>query len=368
LLAAVCSAFGVLAKYPMVLLPCGVFGYLLFTRRAELKRPGFWVFVAGSVVGSVPILAWNAAHEWVSFRHVGTQAAGQGGSGIRWLGPLTFVVGQAGFLIGVWFVVWVCAAVRAARTVDPARAFLWWCSVPVWGVFAVASFKAAGQINWPAPAYVTGFVLCLAWVRDQLGSPYRRWIAGLVVCGCVVGLTLSTVAHFPALMRPVLKAASGTPTEHEPTPIRKYDPTARLRGWRVLAAEVDAVRARVRAETGQEPLLAGTTWNVPGLLGAYCTGHPETYSFGRKMGDRHSQYDIWHPNPIDNPDQFRGRTFVFVGYGLPPDSGVFDRVEHAKTVIYREEGDPVAVWWIWIGYGFHNFPPDKSLYGDDPIY
>ncbi|VTR95733.1 Dolichyl-phosphate-mannose-protein mannosyltransferase family protein OS=uncultured planctomycete GN=HGMM_F12C05C10 PE=4 SV=1: PMT_2: PMT_2 [Gemmata massiliana] len=367
LLAAICSALGVLAKYPMVLLPCGVFGYLLFTRRDELKRPGFWVFALGSALGLVPVLLWNWANDWVTFRHVGTQAAGTSGSGIRWLGPLTFAVGQAGFLIGVWFVVWVVAAWRARRATDPAVAFLWWTSVPVWSVFAVASFKASGQINWPAAAYVTGFVLCVAWVRDQLGGRNHKFVARFVSGGVAVGLALSTLVHYPGLMRSALASAAGAPTEKDPTPIRKLDPTARLRGWKTLAREVDAIRARVRAETGEEPLVAGTVWNVPGALGVYCSGHPETYSFGLAMADRHSQYDVWHPNPVADAQAFRGRTFVFVGDGLPSDAGVFGRVEQPTLVFHHEEGIPVAVWWVWVGHDFRGFP-DKPLWPGRPRY
>jgi hypothetical protein len=284
LLAAVCSALGVLAKYPMVLLPCAVFGYLLFNRRAELKRPGFWVFALGSVVGLIPVFAWNAANGWVTFKHVGTQAAGAGGGGVRWLGPLAFAVGQAGFLIGVWFAVWALAAWRYRKSADPAIGFLWWTSVSVWAVFAVASLKASGQVNWPAAAYVSGFVLCVAWVREGLNGRYHKPVSRLVSAGIAVGLALSALVHFPRCMRsgPGERGRPGRRADRKgnPTPIRKFDPTARLRGWRTLAAEVDAIRARVRAESGAEPLVAGTVWNVPGALGAYCAGHPETYSFG----------------------------------------------------------------------------------------
>ncbi len=361
LLAAVCSALGVLAKYPMVLLPCGVFGYLLFYRRAELKRVGFWVFVLGSVAGLVPVFVWNAANDWVTFKHVGTQAAGSRGSGIRWLGPLAYAGGQAAFLIGAWFIVWVCAAWKYRRDSDPARAFLWWCCVPVWGVFAVASLKASGQLNWPAAAYVTGFVLCVAWIREQLGGAYRKPVARLVSFGLALGLALSIFVHYPLLMRPALVSIAGAPTEKNPTPIRKFDPTARLRGWQTLAKEVDRIRARVRAETGEEPLIAGTVWNMPGILGVYCEGHPETYSFGLAMADRHSQYDVWHPNPVADAQAFRGRTFVFVGDGLPADSGVFDHIDPPTIVTHTEDGVPVAVWWVWVGRGFRGFP-DKPLY------
>ncbi|MCS6865266.1 MAG: glycosyltransferase family 39 protein [Gemmataceae bacterium] len=367
LLAAVASLFGVLAKYPMVLLPAAVVGYLLVYRRTELKRAGFWLFVAGSVVGLIPIVVWNAAHGWVSFKHVGTQAVGSGTSGIRWLGPLAFVGGQVAFLIGVWFVVWVCAIWRYRRRPEPALGFLWWCSVPVWGVFLVASGKAAGQINWPAAAYITGWVLAVAWIREQCRGAYRGLVLRGVGCGVAAGLGLSLLAHYPAVMRPALVAIAGAPTEQNPTPIRKFDPTARLRGWRTLAAEVDAIRQRLRQETGTEPLLAGTVWNIPGELGVYCRGHPETYSFGLAMADRHSQYDLWRPNPIADAQVFRGRTFVFVGDGLPEEAGVFERIEPPVIVVYREGEVPVARWWVWVGHGFRGFPP-KPLYAHSARY
>jgi 4-amino-4-deoxy-L-arabinose transferase-like glycosyltransferase len=354
--AGVCAALGVLAKYPMVLLPACMFFYLWFRQRDELKRPGFWLFAAGSVVGLAPILAWNAANDWVSFRHVGTQAAGHGGSGVRWLGPLAFAGGQAALLLGVWFVVWGSAAFAYRRTPDPALSFLWWAAVPVWGVFAGASLMASGQINWPAAAYSTGLVLMVNWVRERLNGPHRKAVARLVGVGVAVGLALSTLAHFPGLMRPALAAAAGPPSDKQPTPIRRFDPTARLRGWSTLAGEVDRIRDRVRAETGAEPLVAGTVWNVPGALGVYCKGHPETYSFGTAMTDRHSQYDIWRPNPVADAQAFFGRTFVFVGDGLPSDAGIFERIEPPTVVVHREEGVPVSVWWVWVGHGFRGFP------------
>jgi 4-amino-4-deoxy-L-arabinose transferase-like glycosyltransferase len=367
LLASVCSLFGVLAKYPMVLLPCGVVGYLLFTQREQLKRVGFWLFVAGSALAFIPILWWNWANDWVTFRHVGTQAAGTRGSGIRWFGPFAFAGGQAAFLIGAWFVVWVCAAWQNRRSADPARAFLWWTSVPVWSVFLLASFKASGQINWPAAAYVTGFVLCIAWVRDQLAGEYSKPVLRLVGSGVALGLLISAVVHYPALIRPAIVAIVGQPTEKNPTPLRQLDTTARLRGWRTLAAEVDKVRDRVRTETGEEPFVAGTVWNIPGELGVYCKGNPETYSFGLAMADRHSQYDLWHPNPVADAHAFRGKSFVFVGDGVPADAGIFERIEPPVVVTHYEGGVPVARWWVWVGHGFRGFPekpqsPDAKRY------
>jgi len=220
---------------------------------------------------------------------------------------------------------------------------------------AKADIILGDRFGTSAAAYVTGFVLCIAWIRDQLEGPYHRPVGRLVSCGVAVGLALSALVHFPGLMRSALASAAGPVTETHPAPIRKFDPTARLRGWRTLAKEVDSVRARVRADTGEDPLVAGTVWNVPGALGAYCEGHPETYSFGLAMGDRHSQYDIWRPNPVADAQAFRGRTFVYVGEAIP--EAAFRQVELAEAVVARDDGVPVANWKIWVCRGFRGFPP-----------
>jgi len=358
LFAGIASAFGILAKYPMALLPATVFGYLLFWNRDQLKRPGFWLFGCVAALGLVPVFVWNAANGWVTFKHVGTQAVGASGSGVRWFGPLAFAGGQVAFLIAVWFVVWACAVWAHRRTECAARAYLWWCSVPVWGLFAVASFKASGQVNWPAAAYVSGFVLSVAWVRDRLNGPNHRLVGRVVSVGIASGLVLSALVHFPGIMRGALAQVGSVPTTDNPAPIRKFDPTARLRGWKALGAEVDQLRARVRAETGEDPLVAGTVWNIPGALGVYCEGHPETYSFGLAMRDRHSQYDLWRPNPVADAQAFRGRAFVIVGDGPPPET--FARLELGTRYVHHESGVPVAAWWVWIGYGFRGFPDAQN--------
>jgi 4-amino-4-deoxy-L-arabinose transferase-like glycosyltransferase len=398
LLAGVCSGIGILAKYPMLLFPLVVAGFLLAHRRDEFRRPGFWVFLALSLLGCLPILVWNAGRDWVSLRHVLGQA-GIGGAkdpGFRWLGPLAFAAGQFGLLLGFWLAAFAAAAWRfrpsgpsplageggsrselgegnESKTVpsppplsrkgrgekmNTGLSLLWWASVPVWGVFALASFRAAEQVNWPAAAYVGGLVLAVAWVREQLAHPsqgWRRLTAGCLGLAIAAGIGLSACAHYPGLVRPLLAAIGGPPTEGNPVPVRKLDPTCRLRGWRTLAHEVDAIRDRVRRETGQEPVLAGMLWTTPGELGFYCRDHPEAYSFGLALADRHSQYDLWRPNPVADAQVFRGRSFVYVGEPIPGADEVFDRVDPPIRVVHREDEIPVATWTIWVGHGFRGF-------------
>jgi hypothetical protein len=170
-----------------------------------------------------------------------------------------------------------------------------------------------------------------------------------------LGLVLTVLVHEPALARPMLARLAGAPTPANPTPLRRLDPTCRLRGWRTLAAGVDRVRDELRAR-GTEPVLAGTAWNLPGEIGFYGDGHPMVYSLGPALGDRHSQYDLWHPNPLADVEAFRGRTFIVVGVGEDVLRPAFDRVEPMRLVTHYEAGQPIAVFAVVVGHGYRGFP------------
>jgi len=360
-------AVGTLAKFTMLLFPVCVLGWLIATRR-PLTR-GHLRFFAVSSLGLVPVVWWNATHDWIGVRHL----LGHGGAGEPWAGPVgvvTFLGGQLGLLLGVWFAFWVLAVGPSRKrerragsgTVAHASgsdeiALLWWLSVPVFGLFLVTSLRTPGQPNWPVPAYLSGAVLVAIWVKERWGN---RFVGRALFCAVGVGLAFGLVMRFPGTVRPLLARLVPAPTDDRPAPVRQFDPTARLMGWRHLAARVDAVRDRVTAETGEEPLVAGMTWVIPGELAFYCRGNPEVFTFGAALADRFSQYDVWRPNPVFDAQAFAGRTFVYVGEAIP--EAAFRQVELAEEVVARDDGVPVANWKIWVCRGFRGFPPptDRS--------
>ena len=162
---------------------------------------------------------------------------------------------------------------------------------------------------------------------------------------------------------PPASSFTGPPREDRPAPLRDLDPTCRLCGWRTLAEVVDGVRDRVRAETGAEPLIATETWTVPGELAFYCRGNPRVYTFGTVIADRHSQYDVWRPNPVADGEHFHGRTFVYVsllGPTPPWLASAFDSVEDLAVVSHREQGHVITLWVIRACRGFRGFPVGAS--------
>jgi hypothetical protein len=157
--------------------------------------------------------------------------------------------------------------------------------------------------------------------------------------------------HFTDRAYPILSWIAGPPTAERPMPIRRLDPTCRLRGWRELALEVDRLRTELRAE-GSEPVLAGMTWWQSGEIAFYCAGQPTVYCLGVLAGSRTSQYDLWHPNPAADPADFRGRTFVIVGEINPELAASFEKVEPARFLTHEVHGQPVNSWQVTVCRGW----------------
>src|SRR5204862_8244648 len=125
-------------------------------RRNLLFQPGFWVMSGVAALSCVPILIWNAQHDWVSFRHVGGQAGLNGPHGLIWLGPLTYLAVQFAVLFGFWFIGWAAAMLEAApwRETNANVTYLWWLSAPMFLFFLAFSLITVEEANWPVTAYV----------------------------------------------------------------------------------------------------------------------------------------------------------------------------------------------------------------------
>jgi hypothetical protein len=184
-----------------------------------------------------------------------------------------------------------------------------------------------------------------------------RWLAkASLAAACAVGVALILVMHYSRLAQPALLSLSGPPDYQHPLPLRRWDPTCRLRGWRTLAQAVDCIRTDLERQ-GIIPILAGSAWTIPGELAFYCAGHPTVYCLGPAFADRHSQYDLWRPNPLSDPIAFRGRTFIVVASHWPAAvTAMFDRVDKPILVAHRERGIPVAQWTVAVCRGFRGLP------------
>lgn len=372
---------GILAKYTMVLWVVGLLGFLLTTPyRRELLKPGIWIAAGITAICCIPIVVWNVQHDWITLRHVGTQA-GTGVASIRWFGPIRYITEQMGLLLVVWFFLYVGAMWanrpripfsltlsrlgRGDKTntspnerslVEGPRLFLWWSSAAAFGTFLLASFKTPGQINWPIAAYVPGLVLAFDWLMTRIENP--NWRRSIMWVG-IIGMILNVLQHYPAILRQPFVFVADLAANNRPCPIRSIDPSVRLRGWRFLASEVDRMRLKL-ATADETPVLATTFWNLAGEIAVHCEGQPTVYCLGPALAQRMSQYDLWRPNPLWDPEDYAGRTFILIGDLAPELTAGFDNIESTRKVWYREDGHPVNYWQITVARGYRGFgPPNR---------
>jgi hypothetical protein len=350
------------------LFSAGLFVLFTPTHRALLFKIDFWIMVAVAGLSAIPILYWNSQHDWVTFKHVAVQAGvseSKKATGIRWFGPFEYAAGQLALLLGFWFVLWVLALwrFRPRADVSPGIRYLWWMSLPTFLVFGASSMRASGQLNWPVAAYISGAVLIAGWLNAIIAAPTarpQRLLRHTWAIVGVLGLLLSLLLHNTRVITDNWPSDIPAESPEKPLPARDYDPAARLKGSRYLAGELDKIRDTLKAQEGQDPVIAGLRWDQPGLIGFYCEGHPQVYTIGLLLRlDRHSQYDLWHPNPVDEAQAFLGRTFLIVGGGDPrgPLASSFESVDVPQEVVYRENGRALARWYVCVCHGFKGFDP-----------
>ncbi|MBI3410148.1 MAG: hypothetical protein HY040_17535 [Planctomycetes bacterium] len=304
-------------------------------------------------------------HEWITLRHAQGHAGIENGNlSIRWTGPLAYLGLQFAVLLGYWFVAWAgaMAAHHPWRENRPEIRYLWFFSFPMFLFFGVFSVKnGGGEPNWPIAAYLSGAVLTAAWLAKLLKSPspmLRRATLTCVGVFAAIGLLMTVAVHHGRIARPLLAQLAGPPTEQRAMPMRRFDPTSRLRGWRTLAIAVDKLRDELRNEPEPiEPIIAASGWTLPGEIGFYCKGQPAVFSIGLALGDRHSQYDLWRPNPVADPAEYAGRTFIFVGAQGDAVRSAFDQVEAPREVTHWEFGQPIARWNVTVCRGYKGLPP-----------
>jgi 4-amino-4-deoxy-L-arabinose transferase-like glycosyltransferase len=388
------GALGVLAKYSFLAFPASVGLFLILSagHRRQLAKPGFWVMcLLCAGLGLMPIVAWNAHHGWAG----GSQLADRVGLSSRsiWANPgpvLTFVGGEAAALGGVWWVAGMAAVVGAAvqviRTARKCRGpqvasageaapsprdgllYLLCLWGVIWSACLVASLLGETEVNWMVPGYVSLVVLIGLRVDAALSrGGLRRWsyVAGWCVCVTAIVAVHHTEWFYPLVARWV------PPSVHRwPAPLRLYEPTARLRGHKVLAQAVAAKLAALEAQ-GLSPFVLTPTYALTATLSFYLPGQPDTYCLSWNFGmtaQPVNQHDLWHPNPRHDLEAFRGRVALVVEDGnMPPNyathlvkKGVFSRMDAIDRIFATDRGLIVGAWDVTVCYDYQGIANYKQ--------
>ena len=257
----VCLGLCGLSKYTAAFGALAVAGCLLRVHGVRLLwQAGVWIACALALILILPVLVWNAQHDWVSLAYQAHH--GKGGS---WTAVhlLQFLVVQL-FAFGP-LLLWGGAGVR--RTAKPQQAWLaLFFAVP----FAILAYMAGGGSSlphWTTPSWVAlapfaGLALAAAWQRG------RRWGLRLLV-----GVQALACAGLMALM-----VSGGAPLVGGPN-----NPFADLHGW-----EAAAERAGVLARQHQLSSVSVQNWTLASRIGWYARPLPV-----HVLDSGFSQFDLW---------------------------------------------------------------------------
>jgi 4-amino-4-deoxy-L-arabinose transferase-like glycosyltransferase len=215
------------SKYTAMLLALGIGLWLVAAGRPWLRRREPYAGGAVALLVFMPVMWWNATHEWVSFLRQGVRLdVWAPGRAAQYL--LEFLGGQIAVATPLIFLLCVAGMVVAARSAwrkcDPAWTLLAILSLLPALVFAQHAIGDRVQPNWPAICYPTAAVAAA-------GLSGRFWLR-LRIPAIALGLLITGAVYVQAAFSPL-----SLPSKRDPIALQ-------MRGWQGLAAMVEDVWRR----------------------------------------------------------------------------------------------------------------------------
>jgi 4-amino-4-deoxy-L-arabinose transferase-like glycosyltransferase len=334
--AGVALGLAMCSKYTAVLLPLGVFVALLLRRelRPRLAEPGPYVATAISLLVFLPVVIWNARHEWASFAFQLQHGLG-GVAGSVWKRELDLIGGQMGLVTPILFVMLTIAVVRSSSSLLPPISAL------VFLFFMYSATRRRVEANWPALAYVPAILLVAAHAGTR---SWDRWLRG----GVVLAALVTTVAYVNSFT-PVL-----------PIPARR-DPVARSAGWNDLARAVNVIYEPRLSISSRRTWVGADRYQEASELAFHLPNHPETFALN--LTTRRNQYDLW-PAFTQRASPRDGLVFVTDDVaGEHPTIALltphFAQVTRGEQVVLARAGDPVKYLRLWLLEGWRGTWPRR---------
>jgi 4-amino-4-deoxy-L-arabinose transferase-like glycosyltransferase len=276
---------GLLTKYAMFYWIFSASGYVLLVRTERRHLRPLLSAIGVALLIYAPNFWWNWNNGFVSYLHVKDNA----GLDEALIHPDAFFefFGSQSAVFGPLFFAGLIALAASPRTLaEPRARLLAFFALPTLTMMLVVSFLSRANANWAAPAFVSATVLVVAWA---LRRGWRKLVVFSIVLHLAAAAVLFTGRDALAAFGVELPA--------------RYDPLARLRGWRELGATVGAALAAHPGFT----LFADDRETLAALI-YYVHPHPfDAVKWKLKGGLAKDQWEL-----ANGLSQHRGENFVLV--------------------------------------------------------
>ncbi|MEW6482629.1 MAG: glycosyltransferase family 39 protein [bacterium] len=291
LLTGLVVGLGNLSKYTMVLFIPAIFFFITTSSKVRYwllrKDPYLAAIIAIGVTS--PVIGWNATHHWVSlkmqFKHGFFQKINGGIPNM-----LSFLGGEAGLIFPIFFILFLVGTgwvgYKGFRNKKSELLFLFWLSAFPFLFFFLLSLFSKCEGNWPAPAYITGFIN-LAWFIHQGIQKRIKWlIITITLMGGLISLVFTSLVIIHSL-HPIL-----------PIPAEK-DITNRLHGFKKASKEIEGFISKMP----QTPFILAENHHLSSKLSFYSQEkNYEIYTLYARV-----RYPYWK-----NLEKLIGRNAAFI--------------------------------------------------------
>jgi hypothetical protein len=339
--------------------------------RQEFKRPGLYWLLGVFLVCTIPPIVWNAQHAWITLLHLRTRGSLTEDVGFRPLEPLKFFGEHFIFYSPLLFAALVWGVAASWRRVNQQFKvlFLFWFGVPVFVFYLLLSINHVATPNWDAVSFISLGLLAVHYWQERTQTSAAR---SFITAGLLLGFVISILALDSDLLR-----SAG---------IRfwRSDPSDRLRGWKMMTAEVEKIRNDLEAKLGEKLFLIADERHRASEMSFYLKdkrveglGHPPVYII--ESQDLVNQFSFWprYDQFVDaaaKPNQSPEETFTeekgvnpFVGRSAllirdvakkPPHNirAAFESTELVGTLELKRFGKHVRYWQVFLCRHYRTLP------------
>ena len=331
---------GFLCKYSAAyqIVCWAIFFALCPMARAHLRKPGPWLAMLVFLLCTLPVIIWNAQHNWITLHHV----AGNAGLHGQWHPTLRyfrdFIFQEFALLNPIFFIgtIWAMIGCWKFRRERPLWLYFFCMSAPVLLGHLIYSFHSRILPNWIAPALPPMFCLMAVYWDARLRDG-SRLVKPLLTIGLALGFFAVAIMYDSNLAGKITGRL--LPGEK--------DPSRRLRAWKQAAALAETEREKLQQQ-GEPAFIICSHYGITGLYSFYIpqarrdvtTSEPLVYSADSDTPA--NQFYFW-PQYDYRADR-KGQNAIFV----------------SEAELYKLESD----WpWKWLARQQINrtTPPPTSL-------
>ena len=325
----ICFGLALLSKYTAILWLGSVFLLLVVDPhlRHQLRRPTPWLAGAITLLLFSPVIYWNAAHDWASFKF-------QLGHGLELKNPRPlfylgeYFAGQAGLMTpGIFLLILALWGKMTAswKKLSGSERFLLVSGFTPFLFFMYAGSRTHVEANWPALTYLTGIIIAARWHANARG--WQKWIKGINYSFLILFLLIIIVqAHFKVL------------------PLNgKNDPTNRYYGWPGALDQIEQLWHEY-----PQAMPVGNKYQIQSQV-AYRFKTISTPALN--IGGRSNHFEYFDYQPLI------GRDILIVSSEREPRpakfQAAFDTVNFLKTITIYRNSEPVKKLQVYLGNNYH---------------